>query len=497
MATSLPEGSMPERKTFKSDYRLIWLSSLGLLGIFLTNLLFFRISTGDDCSPKRPVFHEITYTPKNIVEAMIDSRLPEMEERLKILGDSLNLLAEQAAAGGQALKLKAALQQKIKEDSLYYSKHKAYSKYWTGVSFTDTIAFNALNKALHFKIDQDLLNRWDCSGEDSIAIETAFIDLALPARIDTTVMLRLTPVNRNIDFITRYPGFGSWLLLIFIFTGFCLIAISTCLYLTRKRVELFVENRISGHNERDYYWATVLLVILLVLLSLLWKWTFYDGEVVRDIYFMKTLSFKLKWIFYLGILAGAFCLAGFIHSGVLLGYFAREIRKARKSIRQMQQSGTTEDQVSDNGQSLELQRAIDENKRDRIIYEGLGKTFHAFFILSAIILSLTVLCTGALYSAVNSLDFIKLVADDWGYSPVRSEFVYMYGALYTIILLIIYVPAHMRLAEITLPDEPAEKPTGRWWDLSKTLFGDLKSILIAASPLLASLAQALINFLFA
>src|SRR5690606_9236140 len=88
-----------------------------------------------------------------------------------------------------------------------------------------------------------------------------------------------------------------------------------------------------------------------------------------------------------------------------------------------------------------------EQNRDKAIHDGLGKTFHAYFILSAILLSLLVVSTGALYSAVNSLDFIKLLTDDWGYSPVRSEFVYLYGALYTIILLLIYVPARIRLEE--------------------------------------------------
>ena len=250
MATAQAANTPPKTRTFKSDYRLIWLSLLGLLGIFLANVLFFRISITDDCDPKKPVFHEISYTPRNIVQSMIGSRTPGMEEQLSNLNDSLNLLT---GADKETLLQKAALQQKIREDSIRLAKYNNYYKYWTGVSLTDTIAFHTLNKALHFKIDQDLLNRWDCSGDDSIGVETAFIDLALPARIDTTVMLHLTPVNRNIDFITRYPGFGSWLLLIFIFSGFCFIAISTCIYLTRKRVELFSNNNISGHEERDYY----------------------------------------------------------------------------------------------------------------------------------------------------------------------------------------------------------------------------------------------------
>lgn len=137
-----------------------------------------------------------------------------------------------------------------------------------------------------------------------------------------------------------------------------------------------------------------------------------------------------------------------------------------------------------------------ETVRNRDLYDGIGKTFQGYFILSAVILSLIVLCAGSLYSAVNSLDFVKLIADDFGYSPVRWEFVYLYGALYTLILLIIYVPAHMRMKDIKIGEELPKTSGSSWWDFGKSLGNDLKSILVAVSPLLTGLLQSFFDFLF-
>jgi hypothetical protein len=102
---------------------------------------------------------------------------------------------------------------------------------------------------------------------------------------------------------------------------------------------------------------------------------------------------------------------------------------------------------------------------------------------------------------VNSLDFIKLPDDDWGYSPARTDFIYLYGGLHTIILLLVYIPAKMRFSEINIGEEGAstnEKKTGddKWYNILKNPFGQIKGVLIAASPLIASLVQALFDLLF-
>lgn len=479
-------------KSFKSDYRLLMLSSLGLIGFVFANLLFFP----PDFSKKplsNGVFHEILYQPRDIVKQIVESELSQVNQQIILRNDSIGIFSNQKDELAKARLKELGLLNK--EDSSRIKKYSDYDRLWNGISKSDTVAFVALNKALHFDITQDALNAWDTKKASVIDVKTSFIDLAIPIKSDTTVKLTAFPYLRNIDFLTRYPVFGGWLLLIFVFSSFCLIAISTCLYLTQKRVRLFKNNNVTGHLAIDYYVATAVLVGILILLAKIWENTFYDNEVIKDLYFMETLNNKLDWIVYLGLIAGAFCLAGFIHSGVLLGYFAKELKKSNQT-QDLNMKLSRKDASLPSVEEIQVIKEEQEKHRDKIIYLGLSNAFQSYFILSAVLLSLMVFTTGLLYSAVNSLSFIKLITDDWGHSPARSEFVYLYGALYTIILLLIYVPVRIRLTEFDTSSDPQSVVQGNWKNFGKSMFDQLKGVLIAVSPLLTSLVQALLDLLF-
>lgn len=192
---------------------------------------------------------------------------------------------------------------------------------------------------------------------------------------------------------------------------------------------------------------------------------------------MRSLTTSMAMVTVLGYLGGAFCLAGFIHTAAMLGYFTRQINRA----------------AIEAGPSATASTALTTEQK---IYIGLQSAFQTYFILSAVILSLLVLTTGALFSTVNSLDFVKLLSDDWGYSPARTDFVYLYGGLHTVILLLVYIPAKMRFSEITIKGVPDAPPHGKWFDTIKSPFGPLKEVLIAASPLLASVVQSMVDIFF-
>jgi hypothetical protein len=95
---------------------------------------------------------------------------------------------------------------------------------------------------------------------------------------------------------------------------------------------------------------------------------------------------------------------------------------------------------------------------------------------------------------VNSLDFLKLLINNWGYQPVGNDFIYLYGGLYTIILLLVYVPAKMRFSEVDMPDN--DQPTTTLIDKFKNPIGKISGLLVATSPLLVSIIQSLFDILF-
>jgi hypothetical protein len=155
-----------------------------------------------------------------------------------------------------------------------------------------------------------------------------------------------------------------------------------------------------------------------------------------------------------------------------------------------------QDHISPAEQIL-LDSKVAEQDEQQTVFSKLTKIFQTYFLLAATILSLMVLCTGALYSTVNSLDFIKLLADDWGYSPARTDFIYLYGGLYSIVLLLVYIPAKMRFSEVDISDKPpVPAENAKWYDFLKDPFGALRGTLVATSPLLVSLIQSLLDVLF-
>ncbi|MBC7874239.1 MAG: hypothetical protein H7Y01_09600 [Ferruginibacter sp.] len=212
---------------------------------------------------------------------------------------------------------------------------------------------------------------------------------------------------------------------------------------------------------------------------------------------METLKSSLDTIMFSGYVAGAFCLGGFIYTSGALGSISNDITAIEKN-----ESAEKEKKLDESarGASAILLDDMKEEKSKRVdVYTSLKNYFDTYFILSAIILSLLVLCTGGLYNTVNGLDFVKCLADDWGYNLARADFIYLYGGLYTVILLLFYVPAKMRFNEITVPD-PLKKQAGatdnKWYSFLKNPFSNLKESLIAVSPLLVSIVQSLFDTLF-
>jgi hypothetical protein len=123
--------------------------------------------------------------------------------------------------------------------------------------------------------------------------------------------------------------------------------------------------------------------------------------------------------------------------------------------------------------------------------------FHRYFIFSSILLSLVVLCTGALYNATNSMSFLQLLAVDWGYSPASGDAVYLFGGLFTAILLLVYLPAKMQFGDVQLqlPDGggPHDDDDDKWYGVLEQPFSWLKGGLIAASPFLLGIVQGLLG----
>ena len=489
---------MPTTTNSSIDYRIAKLSAFGLLGFFLGFMVLFL---PDSFYPesKKSIFHEINYSPKEIIGDSI-------VKRINSLRDSISALSKRKEedAGNKKIKNKDSITKVNAEREASITNYKkiigVFERYNNAISTTsnsDTSGFETLNKAIHFNITPDTLSKWDDAyGSNPIdrtfEISYSFKDPGLPAPINGSGKLDLKTYAKDVQFLAKYPAAGKWLLSILIFCSFCCMTIALCCFMERDLRLVFKDkpnvNAFTGYN---YYYIAGIMLIILVLLGIVWKNTFYDEEITRNIFFMRSLSYSKWGIFFFGYIAGALCLAGFIHTASHLGYFASEAEKAKGSKQPVKV------ETADQGQTTAVPVLSDEEK----LYTNLNSIFNNYFILSAVILSLVVLGTGGLYGTINSLDFVKLVSDDWGYSPARSDFVMLYGALHTVILLLIYIPARIQFTQTTISttnkaaqgNEPANS---KWYNIVKNPFASLKDLLIATSPLLASLVQALFDNFF-
>lgn len=462
------------KKTFRPDYRIATLSGLGILGFILGGIFLFYPDLATP-TKKDSIFHEVMYSPQRIMGVPLTRAIDSLEKTNEQRDSIRRLLAGHTPPSDTLTWLRA----QIDKDNNNINTLRSYHSYaWHG-AWTDTNSFKRLNAALRFDISPDTIDEWERrykKGDTLFPTRYSFRDTGLSFSIDGMNTFKIIRAKNDVGFISKYPAAGVWLLSIMIFCSFCLIATSACIYLNKRTINIFKLHQVEGLSSKSYYLVVGITLAVLLILYAFWKLTYYDEEVIKNLYFLRTLRVSMDLVTLLGYICGACCLAGFIHTAALLGYFACHIKKE------------TEGEEEDKQQAKE-------------IYSSLLDVFNTYFLLSAIILTLLVLCTGGLFNTTNSFNFVKLLADDWGRSPARPDFIYLYGGIHTILLLLFYIPAKMRFSEINMTGSaPASSPDGgkvsKWQDFFKVPLSQVKELLVVASPALAGLLQAFFDMFF-
>jgi hypothetical protein len=500
------------KHSWQPDYSVAYLALFGIAGfIFGCVFLFY-----DDIfsSKTDSVFHEVVYNPRAYIEAAAGKAEDSFTVAIKRRTDTVKMFRCLASNTKEKCDTAAirnydtAALKKI-DTALMLSSNKIdegkikilgkYKKYYQDVASSDSIGFKELNKVLHFNITPAIVNKWESDFPKDKNWRTGTCNVGIinyyfkdPEKLEdkiggTTTMYAEKSVS-DIEFVGKYPASGMWILLILVFCSFCFIAIATCIHLKNKVGLVFSEQNYAKPNPRQYTLICLLTASCLTLMLFVWWHSFYDDDVVKNLFFMEHLITSMTWVIGLGCLAGSFCMAGFIYTASMLSFFAKKIKESKREIEQL---------TAANSSATEQKATQDQQQ---LMFNKLAKIFQSYFVISAIILSLTVLCCGSLFSTINSLDFIKLLTDDWGYSPARNDFVYFYGALFTILLLLAYIPAKIKFSEADVWSSSTTIPpgtgNGKWYDILKNPFSQMKDVLVATSPLLVSLVQWLFDVLF-
>lgn len=487
------------------DYGIAKLSGMGMLGFLVgLSILFYT----DFVNPKKriSVFHEIKYAPAIIIDSLLKDRAVQLIKDTILTGNAIAHI-NKSDKNDSTQRLLDSLKKIYAKDTTLLFQINAYRISCSKLQ--DTTAFKTINAGLCTDILPQTIDAWDClyncdTAWKSDSFGISFKDSKIDEEIKGRLSFSMEPYKRDIDFIAKYPLVGIWLLLILTFYSFCFMAVPLAIELKKKVLKIFATPDSEIVAKQGYYWVTVSIAVALALFIASWLTSFYDKNIIKDIFFMCNLSIVIILMTIVGVIAGSFCLAGFIYTSSMLTYLSTPLMQSRKeaikqqaTVHQLQSSSVQSDIDKLNDEQSKLNEKENEKTLLEMRFTRLSKIFQTYFILAASILSLMVLCTGTLFSATNSLDFIKLITDDWGYSPARNDFVYLYAGLYTIILLMVYIPAKMKFSdsEIDIWNVQMQKDTNRKSSILKNPFDQFKGVLVAVSPLIVSIVQSLLDLI--
>jgi hypothetical protein len=440
--------------------KIMLVSAFGFIGFLAGIFILF----GNDIFSKgdRSIFHEIEYEPANIIRPYLTDSVNALQTRLDRIIDEKRKIPKSKSnddASIMTVDLLDTLKARTK------TRLDAYKKLNSLTYLKDSSAFRQLNSIIRFELSlnnldsiERVFNKDFLNNIDSLRFQifpTATNDI-----IAGQATLRNISFQNDIAFFTKYPSVGLWAVFILVFCSFCIAFLVICYHLWTK-----IKETTELNTKAWGYWGlSIIIVLLLLFTGFLWKCSFYDGEPVRNIYFMKDFTSTVQFTIFIGYISGGLCMAGCLYTAGWLSYVEEKLTTAA---------------------NLDL------------VYENLRDIFNTFFTLSAIVLSLMVLTTGTLYNVVHHLPFVRLLADDWGFEPAPADFVYLYGGLHSIFLILIYLPGRWRF--IPRIKEPAPRDAAandKWYNVVKKPFGKLGDLLVASSPLIASLMQSLLDLLF-
>ncbi len=274
-----------------------------------------------------------------------------------------------------------------------------------------------------------------------------------PVMLQSEIKSNVTYFKQNMEFFTEYPGFILWVVLIALqYSLFPVLTLMACVLIYNNREVFKVKYK---HKRKQKRWLKLRFVLFPLAVILVYFYTsyhfFFRPNLITNQLFFDHMQGVLIVISVMTIAAGVACFTGFM----LISQFPF-------------------------GKSPNSNYVSDEEIEE---LNKLNDLFNNLLIISSIVLCLMVLGAGALYTAINKLEFIQKITCDIGYSPVANYFFLLIGVLLTFLFLIFFIPAKMRLMALdksvrnmVLDDDRLEKPAD--------IYDIAKSILVVALPII-------------
>ncbi len=301
--------------------------------------------------------------------------------------------------------------------------------------------------------------------------------------------LHLQAATSNVAFITKYPAFGVWAILIFVMiisSSMVCIIIPSSLYM--------LKNRVSSLNITLQPYRALKTVFFFIAGLGLFFWVAYRS-------FFDTLSFN-----------GNLFIHGYTKIYVtvcLIGYFATAICFTAFLVCAHYMFLILEDDIdlTPNAYPPENDATDANNKANRDKAAAftqklvlLKSYFNLYLIIIAISFGLMVIATGTLFTAFNGLDFIQAIQQTTHQPFLPFDGLFLYAGMHSFLLLLFFVPVKITMMQVEAMYNQNQHiinnvgtGSNTWRTFASNLINLFKDLLIPASPLIAGLLQKFIE----
>jgi hypothetical protein len=339
--------------------------------------------------------------------------------------------------------------------------------------------------------------------------DTTFPELNIHAESEITLSTRTYPAT-GLAFFIKYPNFGTFAaLMIFQFVAFFIIIPLSFGTINDLRAAYKT-------TPRPVWTAFILATGVVIAYAGMILLFIVKPDYISDKFFMKGFTTIVGLYYALAYLTAIPCYAGYLFTARLIGDKIKEFEQPavaqrdnlvkREALRKAAPLAATEAATAP---ATTFTASLAANAKDITAsaktisaladdYKKLRSHFTIFFYTSAFLLSMIVLATGSLFSAIGSLDLMRFLNLPPSYTFVRNDFVYLLGGLYSILLLIFYVPVKISLInlESQLPDTTIPgTDENTWLPVFSSGLRTTASVLAASSPFLISIIQYILQSL--
>lgn len=448
----------------------IFIVICGLVGLALAVLILLGFSRENHSR-----FHEIQFGPKEVASPFLNTlkvRYSERVKELEHLRDSLRRRGVTDTSGTLSIRI----------DTLHHRLDRITERQFQWEFGNRDTAFDT---NIHYSLNRDSLNHGLHRFKTADTLLIGYFDPEIsPDTAKYYSVARLYKYPSTIEFFSKYPSFALWVFigLAQMVAWFLAIPICIAIYsLVGKPTDTT-----PFYMKRDWLKSAALAGgVVGCFCFVLYKFIVYRS-VVRDEYFMDGFQDGVAWYALVGYVVSALSFTGYLYIANSIYELQKDFRAGTVRLAALK-AATPGDGVA--------QTQLDANDKIKRQYRVAKKYFSIYFYITAGVLSLVTLWIGTLFSAVNSMDVMKYYRYLSGSNFLPNDFVYLFGGLHSLLLLIFFLPVELNMFNLNslIPELEDRDGDRNWGSVWKKIGVNVGNLLVVSSPILASILHGLLS----